>query len=522
MEMQQVAGISRRQLVQGVAAVAAMATFAGCSSKVEDKTVMALAKADKTWDTDIAVLGSGLAGLSASIEAAQAGAKVILLEKENVLGGNTNVAEGVFAVGSSLQKELGITANVSEILAQEYEFHHYMLNPKLWEEIAYNSAANIDWLLNVGVKFETVSSPGAGPKTWHIFKDGHGKTAVDVLGSVAEKLGVEIVKSTPGTSLLSSNGTVTGVRAKDKDGSLIDVNATAVILATGGLAANAEELVKRTNAEASKYTYRGMPGQTGDGIRMAEEVGMGKALHITPSNIGTGVPRLDMTNQFGSCIGNEPTNLWVNQDGVRFVPESFTFYLTTAANAVQQQTRVFSIMDKTAFDRLVAEGPILGLGEFVKMGVPCTQLEAGLKKAIEDKNENVFVGDTVEELAKAIGVDPKVLAATVEEYNSFCDSGVDTQYAKTPFFLRKLSAAPFYAGRLTANTGNTLGGVRVNTNMEVIKEDGTEILGLYAAGMECSGYSGETYGVTMAGSTTAIALGTGRIAGMSAAAYAKV
>jgi fumarate reductase flavoprotein subunit len=103
----------------------------------------------------------------------------------------------------------------------------------------------------------------------------------------------------------------------------------------------------------------------------------------------------------------------------------------------------------------------------------------------------------------------------------FCAAGADTQYNKDPKFLVKLEKPPFYAARITANTLNTLGGIRVNSAMEVIKTDGHKIPGLYAAGMECSGYSGETYGLIIPGSTQGIALATGRIAGEAAAAFAK-
>lgn len=522
MEMLKNTGISRRELVGGAVALAAMGALGGCSTTDRDDSTetTAIIPADQTLETDIVILGSGIAGLSAAIEAAQQGAGVVLLEKEKVLGGNTNVAEGIFAVGSSLQKELGIEVSIDEILADEYEFQNYNLNPKLWEEVAQNSAANIDWLLELGVEFETVTAPAAGAKTWHVFEGGRSKAAIDVLGPFAEKLGVQIMTSTPGSSILLTDGVVSGVRATVDDDSLIDVYAKAVILATGGMAANTEELLKRTDVESGRFNYWGLMGQTGDGIIMAEEAGMGKATHITVCNLGMSVPGLGLSDEFGICIGNEPTNLWVNQDAVRFIPESYTFHPPGAANAVLNQIKVFSIMDQTTIDRVVNEGPILGLGAYVRAGVPCTELRTMAQDAIESNSENVFVADTVEALAEAMGINPQTFAETVEQYNTYCDAGFDAQYNKTPDYLAKLRVAPFYAARIAAITLNTLGGIRVNLDMEVITVDGTEIPGLYAAGMECSGFSGETYGLLVPGSTLGIALATGRVAGNSAAAYA--
>lgn len=518
--------ITRRELVGGGVALAALGVLGGCapgqngSSDAEASDALVMAPADQVWETDIVVLGSGMAGLTATIEAAELGASVILLEKEAGLGGNTAVAEGVFGVGSRMQKELGITVDVQDILTQEFEFHHYNLNTKLWEIIANNSAADIDWLMDLGVEFKTVTTPAVGPKCWHVFKDEHGFEAVDTLAQAAENLGAQIMNSTPGLSIIMDGDRVAGVRAQASDGSLIDINAQAVVLATGGMAASDEELIKRTNADAGKFKYLGVNGPTGDGLRMAEEAGMGKAGQITVCNIGVNVEGLGFFNQYGVCMGMEPTNLWVNEDGVRFFPESGTFLMTTAGNAIMNQHKVFSIIDQDSFDRLMTEGPILGQETATVAGQPCLDLADNVEKALAEGNKNVFVADTLEGLADQMGLDADVLTATIEEYNGFCETGEDSRYGKTPEYLVKVSTAPFYAARLCTNVLSTFGGIRVNKNMEVIRaDDGMPIPGLYAAGIDCSGFQGDTYGIIIAGSTQGVALGGGRIAGANAMAY---
>lgn len=120
-----------------------------------------------------------------------------------------------------------------------------------------------------------------------------------------------------------------------------------------------------------------------------------------------------------------------------------------------------------------------------------------------------------------MGVDPDALVATVDTYNGYVDDGNDPDYHKDPQYLVKVQAAPFYGARLCTNVLSTFGGIRVNKNMEVVTaEEGSPIPGLYAAGIDCSGFTGETYGIVMAGSTQAVALGGGRIAANSAVAYA--
>lgn len=516
--------ISRREFLGGGVACIALSALAGCASPgqlsaagQDDENSVELGPADEVIDTDIVVLGSGMAGLSASIEAAELGAKVVLLEKQPVLGGNTAVSEGVFGVGSRLQAELGITATPNDVLLEEYAFHNFNLNTKLWEIIANESGANIDWLMDHGVEFKTATTPAVGPKVWHVFATGHGRESVDALAAAAEGLGVRIMTSTPGMSLLMDNGTVVGVRGQDDNGSTIDVNAAAVILATGGMAANEDEVLARTNAEAGKFCYLGMEGPTGDAIRLAQEAGMGRPGQVTMCNIGVNVEGLGFFNQFGVCMGMEPTNLWVNQDAERFCPESNTFLMTTAGNSVLSQHKAFSIMDQDSFDRLVNEGPILGQETETVAGVPCQNLQKNVDDALAQGNENVFVADTLEELAEQMGIDAQTLVQTVDEYNGFCDQGVDPRYAKTPEYLAKVATPPFYGARLCTNLLSTFGGIRVNKSMEVVTDgEAAPIPGLYAAGIDCSGFQGETYGIVIAGSTQGVACGTGRIAARSA------
>ena len=110
------------------------------------------AEADETVSCDIVVLGSGSAGLAASIQAAELGASVVMLEKAESFGGNTAVAEGIFGVGSRMQEEMGESFNVNDMLQEEFEFHNYNVNTKLWEIIAHNSGEDLNWFMDHGVE----------------------------------------------------------------------------------------------------------------------------------------------------------------------------------------------------------------------------------------------------------------------------------------------------------------------------------------------------------------------------------
>lgn len=476
-------------------------------------------------EADIVVVGGGGAGMSAAVEAASKGAKVILLEKAGYLGGNTNFAEGIFAVESVLQKELGITTNKKEILETEYEFQNYKVNSKLWQEMVDISAENISWLLDMGVDFDTVTSPCEGEETWHVYsRQGeleHGASMIQVMKEKAEDLGVEILLSTPATELIKEGDHITGVKATQEDGKELTINAKAVILATGGFGANPEMVDELTNLDVSQIAYRGVETTTGDGINMARKVGAYPDDNTTVCMLAVTLDGKSIYSEMSAAAAMEPTNLWVNQDGERYVHEDILNHHTRVANALLSQDKTFSIMDSSSIDSLVNDGCIFGYAMFVPAGKKLTELEDEIDKALANNDPDVIKADTLEELAEKMGVDVKTLTATVDQYNTYCKNGEDEQYGKDPAYLREVKTGPFYAFKLAANSLNTMGGIRINVKCEVLDQDKQPLKGLYAAGMDVSGYSGETYGIVAPGSDQGIAVSTGRISARNAVDYSK-
>lgn len=477
-------------------------------------------------EADVVVVGGGITGLSAALEAAENGAKVILLEKAAILGGNGNYSEGIFAVGSALQQELGMDIEIDYILKTEYEFQNYRVNPKLWEMVTGHSAENVQWLLDMGVTFDTVTNPAGGDKTektWHVYaatEYEHGAAVVHIMQQKAEKLGVEILLSTPANELIMEGERISGVNATTEDGGELTINTKAVILATGGFGANSEMVAELTRNDTSQITYRGVPTNTGDGIRMARAVGAYPDNNIVLCMLGLAMDGKSVYSEMSEAAAFEPTNIWVNQDAQRYVPEDLIHYETRAASALQLQCKTFSIMDSASIKRLVEEGCVNGYGLFVPTGQKLSGLEDEIVEALSSNDPDVFVADTLEELAEKMGVDKDSLIATIDEYNTYCDEGEDLQYGKDPSYLNEIRTGPFYGFRIVSNALNTMGGIRVNTNCEVLNEQFEPIKGLYAAGMELSGFSGETYGLVLPGSTQSICVTTGRVSGSNSVAYA--
>jgi fumarate reductase flavoprotein subunit len=148
-------------------------------------------------------------------------------------------------------------------------------------------------------------------------------------------------------------------------------------------------------------------------------------------------------------------------------------------------------------------------------------IDADVKQAIAKGHPNLFVVDSLEELASKTGINLANLKKTVEEYNKACDTGRDEIFHKSVRYLRPVRQPPFYAGRYFPSGYGTLGGIKINYKTEVITKDHEPIPGLYAAGVDANSIYADSYIFIFPGNTMGFALNSGRIAGENAAEYAK-
>ena len=468
---------------------------------------------------DVVVVGSGAAGLSAAVEAAEKGAFVVLVEKASQFGGSTQFAEGIFAAGSSLQKQLGIEGDPAFLLEQEYEFQNYKVDPKLWEQVVANSAGNIDWLMERGCVIVDVAATGGEYATWHVYdSEKHGATLVDALVATAQNAGADMrTKCAAASVLRDGSGVVAGLLAEKDDGTYLHVKAPAVVLATGGFAANREMVEDRALVDYDRVHFRGVPEVEGDGIRMASALGSAKSRTITLCLLGSAVTSVSHASPVTLAGAMEPMELWVNQDIERFINEEIVTHYTRASNAVLMQETVYSFVDSAVLDKLAVEGTRYGAGAYIMAGTKLATIVEDIDSAIANGADDIFKADTLEGLADKMGIDAQKLAGVVDEYNGFCEVGVDESYGKDASNLVPVSQPPFYGFKLGVNMMNTMGGVRTDVQCRVLDSDGNPIEGLFAAGMECDGYAGETYGMVLPGSDQGIAVCTGRVAGARAA-----
>lgn len=484
-------------------AVAAAITEAGGDVEALKQVPVKVEEGETAGDmtADVVVIGAGGAGLCAAIEAKDQGAgTVILLEKMASIGGTTFTSQGVIgAYGSDLQKEMGIELTFEEMYDNLMSNASYHLDPALTTITLEKSGETINWLADrVGMNFVDVKV-GYGPLQMMHQVEGAGAGMAEPFSKSLDDAGVELMLETKATELvMNADGSVGGVKA-EKAGSEFTITAKSVVICTGGYAYN-PELTARFTPELAGTFGIGFPGSTGDGIIMASNVGAAtthtddmmcvlKDYTIMAEHNGTSATASN--NGFMSL----PNMIMVGAEGKRFVNEKDQGYMTQKLNGP-----VFDQMHKD------------GLG-YVWAISDQAAIDATGGKTKRNLDLEYVTGNTIEEFAANLGVDAAGLEETINNFNAYVDAGFDQEFRRTGDELAKLTA-PYVAIPLVPCEIITYGGIARNENAEVLRADGTSIPGLYVAG-EASANS------AYMGFTLANCFAWGRIAGASAAAYAK-
>ena len=477
-----------------------------------------------TLKADIAIVGAGACGLAAAVTAAEAGAKVIVFEKQKSPGGSGNFFNGTFAVESRLQREKFIMYTRDEAFRAIMEYTHWKANGRLVRAIVDESAATIEWLMSEGVEIVDVitNMPYTEP-TYHYIK-GHGAAAVMTLTTRAKEKGVDLRLGVPVTSLIKEGGRITGLIAEE-DGEELEVSAKAVIIASGGYANNKEWIKKYHGFELGVNLFPfGNVDKMGDGIRMAWETGAASeglnALEII--SFGPLGAEFDMMNDL-EVAASQP-DLWVDPKGRRYCDEGVCFYDTSGGNVNARYLEgcTFRILDDAIIHRLETYGVEKEGAMERKPGARLMGIRKVLDAALERGSSEVFAGDSVEALAEKMGVDPAVLKSTVETYNGYCAKGHDAEFAKKPIYLRPLTGPKYYAVKARTIMLGTKGGIRVSEKLEAVDKKDNPVKGLYAGGMDAGGIHSDSYPINVAtGLSSAFAINSGRIATRNAVDYIK-
>ncbi len=480
-------------------------------------------------DRDILIAGAGLSGLAAALTALENGLTVTVLEKMNYIGGAGLFPEGSLGIGSGYQKKKGIETKVNDVFMRVMEFHHWRCNAPVIRELLDESGKTIDWLMENGVRIEgikTLFPPEKSLNVWHIFKGG-GARVVKILSDKIKKNGGIILTETPAKELLTDDyGEIAGIIAETKEGKKIQIRAHAAILSTGGFASNRHMLKKYVPdfnlPGMSRLMYRGpeIDGRMGDGINMALSM---NAQLSGMSAIAGNSPYLDhepAIRQFrgpdclkqARCALIQPF-LWVNKQGERFYNESSGSIFSDVYNAMTSNGGLmWSIFDEKMKRSMIKNGPLIPFNAIVVPGDKMDALDEGIQKGIEACF--AYKADTIEELAKKIHIRPEKLKATIDKVNSFSDLKSDPEFGRNPEHLIKFDTVhgPYYALKGLRAFFLTLGGVKVNRDMQAIDTNDEPIPHLYVTGQDMGGLYDSTYDLLAEGSASSFALSSGRLA----------
>ena len=455
------------------------------STDVPD-TISAAAVSSWSDEVDVLVIGFGIAGGCAAVSAAAAGARVLVLEKAADAGGTTSMAGGHFYLGggTAVQQATGHDDSAEEMYSYLVAVSHEPEHDKI-RAYCEGSVEHFNWLEGLGFQFERSYYPGkvvvppgteglsytGNEKVWPFCEQakpaprghsvpvpgelGGAAMVIDLLVKRATELGVAIRYETGVTNLVVEDGSVVGVRWK-RFGETGAIKAKAVIIAAGGFAMNPDMVAEFTPAlghrrrtkhhgEVEPYIL-GNPNDDGLGIRMGISAG--------------GVAR-NMDQLFITAAAYPPeillTGVIVNKDGKRFVAEDSYHSRTSAFVLEQPEQTAYLVVDEAHM-----EMPEMPLIKFIDGW------------------------ETVEEMEVALGIPQGNLVATLNRYNEFAARGEDPDFHKQPEYVAAQETGPFAAFDLSLGramySGFTMGGLAVSIDGEVLREDGSVVPGLYAAG----------------------------------------
>ena len=440
---------------------------------------------------DVVIIGSGGAGLTSAIQAYELGLSPVILEKMDKLGGNTTRASsGMNAAETYVQLNHKIVDSFEEFYNETFIGGGKQNNPELLKFFTEHGALAIDWLAQHDIKLDDLTISG-GMKTMRTHRPSSlapigGYLVTELLKYIA-KYQIPLFDNVKVTDLLTENGHITGVKAMaDKK---FQINAKAVVLATGGFGAS-KDLLEKYRSDLVNLKTTNQPGATGDGLKLAQKIGA-KLVDMDQVQVHPTVQQ-DTPHAFliGEAVRGEGAIL-VNNQGQRFVNELNTRKNVTAAIDSLGGTGAYLIFDRDIRARV---------------------------KAIEfyDHIGLVKTGQSLEELAKEISVDPDKLLQTVTTWNNAVADQNDAEFGRTTGMERNISDGPFYAIHIAPAVHYTMGGVAINHKTQVLNDEDQVINGLFAAGEVVGGLHGNN---RIGGNSIAETIIFGRQAGQQVFKY---
>ncbi|MGG4340458.1 flavocytochrome c [Paenibacillus lautus] len=486
-----------------------MLAIAGCGSgnqdqsqdteKKEEAQETAVSGASQTGYTpidqlkekyDIIIVGAGGAGMSAALGAKDKGMNPVIFEKMPIAGGNTiKSSSGMNASETKFQQEQGIKDNNDLFYEETLEGGHGTNDKDMLRFFVDHSASAIDWLDSIGIRLNNITiTGGMNEKRTHRPEDGSAvEYLVNGLVKNVQEQEIPLFVNAKVTDITEKDGKVNGVKVIFNENDEKNIAADAVVVTTGGFGANMD-MISEVRSDLKDYVTTNQVGSTGDGITMIEKLG-GTTVDMDQIQVH---PTVQQAKSYliGEAVRGEGAIL-VNSHGQRFTNELDTRDNVTAGINKLPEKSAYLVFDSGVKSRVKA------IQQYEKMGF-------------------VIHGDSIEALAKEMGVPADQLKATLDTWNSAVKNNKDTEFDRTTGMDNDLSGAPYHAIQIAPGIHYTMGGVKINTNTEVLDKDGKPIPGLFAAGELTGGLHGQN---RIGGNSVAEIIIFGRQAGIKSAEF---
>lgn len=452
----------------------------------------------KTYDCDVAIVGLGAGGTPAALYAATHGLNTVVLQK-----GDHSISNGWCANAINNKAYLGTGGepfDTGQLFSDFVQYTNGRENGTLVRMFIERGGEVMDWILDQTTEIEPKVVEKGQTIGWYEGNDFQTRytgfaNLLKLMAQKAEDAGATMLWDTPAVQLVTNKAgdTVTGVIGQDADGNYVKVNASkGVLLACGDVTDDEEMLQCFAPIMLGVKSLHGFPNNTGDGVRMGSWIGA----KITPA------PHAYMMHFDPTWLpeGDAPFSgipwLRVNINGKRFGNEDVSYQSVVVQVAQQPEKVAFQICDSNWLQDLEDADYFPNANSHSREN---PDPEGNWQKFIE--SGAIIQSDTLEGLADAYGIDKENFLATVQRYNDLCDKGVDEDFGVRSDFIvhTAIKEPPFYAIKRVPSVLASVGGVQINDDLRVLRDDDTPFNGLYACGDVAGSFYGNEYPLALPG-----------------------
>lgn len=448
---------------------------------------------------DVAIVGSGACGMSAALAASDAGASVLVLERDAAPSGSTALSSGFIpACGTRWQADAGVVDSVEQMSSDIMAKAKHQTDANLVEHVCRESGPALEWLADThGLSFVLIDGftyPGHSALRMHAVPERTGRALIDALSTSVQRAGVDVLISATATRLHANpDSRILGLEVERPDGTVEHIACGSLVLACNGFGGN-PQMVAEHIPEMREALYFGHAGNRGDAMQWGAELG---------------ASLVDMSGYQGHGSVATPHGVLItwalmmegaiqlNARGMRFSNEHQGYSEQSVAVLGQPDRIAYNVYD----ERLYRLGQ--GFADF---------RDAETAGAVR-------VARGAAELASIIGADMTTVESTLSDCVTFADGERADPFGRN-FTAAPALQPPYYITKVTGALFHTQGGLAIDKHAAVLSTDGTSFPNLYAGGGAARGVSGPAVWGYLSGNGLLTAITFGRIAGNSAARFA--